>query len=165
MSTSSTTTSLQHLKSLLPPKIIIFCFFILNCTRNKLHPLSCQFTSNITPRFPLHASQPTLNYTTLLHYSHIPNTHKKIETSNTRLVHRRPNIRSHSVLLIRTFLSRMSKDGNKERHFLFWRRRINWVKRKLRAAPPNLHRHVHFLRYLREELVFKKTNTWWSSIT
>ena len=123
---------------------------------NKLHPLSCQFTSNITPRFPLHASQPTLNYTTLLHYSHIPNTHKIIETSNTRVVHRRPNIRSHSVLLIRTFLSRMSKDGNKERHFLFWRRRINWVKRKLPAAPPNLHRHVHFLRYLREELVFKK---------
>ena len=49
---------------------------------NKLQPLSYQSTSNITPRLPLHSSQPTPKYTTLLHYSHIPNTHKK--TSRTR---------------------------------------------------------------------------------
>ena len=48
---------------------------------NKLQPLSYQSTSNITPRLPLHSSQPTPKYTTLLHYSHIPNTHKK--TSRT----------------------------------------------------------------------------------
>ena len=34
---TSSTTSLQHLTSLLPPKIIIFCYFILNSARNKFH--------------------------------------------------------------------------------------------------------------------------------
>ena len=34
---TSTPTSLQHLKSLLPPKITIFCYFMLNSTRNKFH--------------------------------------------------------------------------------------------------------------------------------
>ena len=43
---------------------------------NKLQPLSYQSTSNITPRLPLHSSQPTPKYTTLLHYSHNPNTQK-----------------------------------------------------------------------------------------
>ena len=37
--------------------------------------LSYQSTSNISPRLLLHTSQPTP--TTLLYYSHIPNTHKK----------------------------------------------------------------------------------------
>ena len=36
-----------------------------------------QSTSNITPRLPLYTSQPTLQYTTLLHYSNIPNTKVK----------------------------------------------------------------------------------------
>ena len=31
---TSTTTSQQQLKSLLPPKIVIFCYFVLNSTRN-----------------------------------------------------------------------------------------------------------------------------------
>ena len=61
---TSKTTSLQHLKSLLPPTIIAFCYFILNSTRNKFHwltNLSYQFTSNINLLLPLHASQPTPN--------------------------------------------------------------------------------------------------------
>ena len=37
-----------------------------------------------------------LKYTTPLHYSHIPNTHKKLYA---HVVYRRPNIRSHSVLM------------------------------------------------------------------
>ena len=52
---------------------------------NKLQPLSYQFMSNINPRPPLHASKP-LKYTKLLHYSNIPNTHKKL---HTRIVYRR----------------------------------------------------------------------------
>ena len=77
----STPISLQHLKSLLPPKITIFCYFNVKIHEKqilliiKLQPLSYQFTSNIT-RLPLHASQPTL-----LRYSHIPNAQKK--TSHT----------------------------------------------------------------------------------
>ena len=46
---------------------------------NKLQPLSYQFTSNITPHLPLHASQQTPKIcNAILHYSHIPITHKKI---------------------------------------------------------------------------------------
>ena len=80
---TSTTTSLQHLKSLLPPKIIIFYYFILSSTRNKIHwltntaiilPIQVQYNS--TP-FTSHISTNPLKYTTLLHYSHITNTHKK----------------------------------------------------------------------------------------
>ena len=43
---------------------------------NKPQPLSYQFTSSVTLRLPLqaHLNQP-LKYATLLHYSHIPNTH------------------------------------------------------------------------------------------
>ena len=52
---------------------------------NKLQPLSYQFMSNINPRPPPHASKP-LKYTKLLHYSNIPNTHKKL---HTRVVYRR----------------------------------------------------------------------------
>ena len=36
-----------------------------------------QSTSNITPRLPIYTSQRTLKYTTLLHYSNIPNTKVK----------------------------------------------------------------------------------------
>ena len=95
------TTSLQHLKSLLPSNTIIFCYFTSKfCEKpvsviNKLQPLSYQSTSNITPRLRLHSSQPPLKYTTLLDYSHILNTHKK---GHTRPAHRIPNIRSHSAL-------------------------------------------------------------------
>ena len=74
-----TTTSLQLLKSLLPPKIVILCYFILNSTRNKfnkLQPLSYQFTSHITPRLQFTRLNQSLKYATLLHYSHIRNTHK-----------------------------------------------------------------------------------------
>ena len=104
---TSTTTSLQHLKSFLPPKIIIIIIFVTLYSFyekqvsliNKLQPLSYQFTSSITPRLPLNASPPTpkIYNATALHYSHILNTHKKL---SVRVVHRRPNIRSHSVLLL-----------------------------------------------------------------
>ena len=89
ISTSSKTTSLQHLKSLLPRKIIIFCYFILNSARNKFHWLTnyIHYLTNSRP-IQLHAfhfthlNQP-LNYTALLHYSHTPNTHTKLQTSHT----------------------------------------------------------------------------------
>ena len=48
---------------------------------NKLQPLSYQFTSNITPRLQFKRLNQPLKYATLLHYSHIPNTHKT--TSHT----------------------------------------------------------------------------------
>ena len=62
---------------------------------NKLQPLSFQIhvQCNSTPSTS-HFSIIPLNFTTLLHCSHIPNTHKKL---HTRVVHRRPNVRSHSV--------------------------------------------------------------------
>ena len=93
--------NVQHLKSLLPLKIIIFCYFILNSNKFPwltitLQPLSYQFTSNMTPRLPLQASQPSpkIYNATAVHYSHVPS-HKK--TSNTPSTST-PNKRSHSVL-------------------------------------------------------------------
>ena len=78
------------------PKKIIFCYFVLNSTRtqfrwlpNYSHYLT-KSTSNITPLLPLHTSQPTpniYNATALLTHAWY-----------TCLVHRLPNIRSHSVL-------------------------------------------------------------------
>ena len=79
---------------------------------NKPEPLSYQFKSSITQRLPLHASKPTpkIYNATAVHYSHIANTHKKI--FHTRLVHRRPNIRSHSVLFkIQSTSFRLTYDG------------------------------------------------------
>ena len=72
-----TATSLQHLKSLLPSKFFFSLLHIVFYEKpvlliNKLKPLSYQSSSNLTPRLPLHTSQPTLKYT-LLHYSHFPN--------------------------------------------------------------------------------------------
>ena len=95
---TSTTTSLKHLLFLL----LHIKFYEKQISLiNKLQPLSYQFTSNITPRLPLHAhlNQPP-KYATLLQYSHIPNTRKKLHTP---LVHWRPNIRSHSVLSLSAF--------------------------------------------------------------
>ena len=71
-----TTTSLQHLKSLLPSKK----YFLLHgklyqkpvSLINKLQLLSYQSKSNITPRLPLHTSQPTpkiYNTTALLRHA------------------------------------------------------------------------------------------------
>ena len=99
---TSTTTSLQHLKSPLPPKNNYFLLLHLKFYEKqvsliyKLKPLSYQFTSNITPRLPLHASQPTppkrQRYcTTHKSLIHIKKLHKL-------LVHRRLNIRFHSAL-------------------------------------------------------------------
>ena len=96
-----TTTSLQHLKSLLSSKKYFLSLNIKFYQKpvslmNKLQPLPYQSKSNTTPRLPLHTSQPAPKiYKTLLHYSHIPNRHKKL---HARLVERRPNIFSHSVL-------------------------------------------------------------------
>ena len=53
-----TTTSLQHLKSLLPSKKVIFCYFISN-SDEQTTAISYQSTSNIIPWLPLHTSQPT----------------------------------------------------------------------------------------------------------
>ena len=96
---TSTTTSLLHLKSLLPPKIIIFWFLRIKFYEKQVHWLTNynHYLSNSPPHPFLftHLNQP-LKYSTLLQYSvHIPNTHKKI---HARVVHRRPNIHSHNVL-------------------------------------------------------------------
>ena len=73
-----TTTSVQHLKSLLPPKIIFFLLLHIKFYEkqvsliHKLQPLSYQFTSNITPRLSLFAFQLTpgmYNATALLTHS------------------------------------------------------------------------------------------------
>ena len=76
---------------------------------NKLEPSSYQFKSSITQRLPLHASKPTLlQWTTHTSLIYI----KKI--FYTRLVHRRPNIRSHSVLFkIQSTSFRLTYDGIK----------------------------------------------------
>ena len=79
----------------------MFSYFLLNSRRNRFHWLTnySHYLTNPRP-IQLHAShfihlnQP-LKDTTLLNYSHTPDTHKKLYT---RLVHRRPNIRSCSVL-------------------------------------------------------------------
>ena len=62
---TSTTTSLKHLKSLFPPQIIIFCCFILNSTPNNFHWLT-NYSHYITNSrlirlhaFYIHASHPT----------------------------------------------------------------------------------------------------------
>ena len=100
-----TTTSLQLLKSLLPPKIVILSYFILNSTRNKfnkLQPLSYQFMSHITPRLQFtRLNQP--QYATLLHYSHIPNTHKT--TSHT------PSTSTPKYTLLQRLVTRKSGTG------------------------------------------------------
>ena len=86
-----TTTSLQHLKSLLSSKKYFLSLNVKFYQKpvsliNKLQPLSYQSKSSTTPRLPLHTSQPAPKiYKTLLHYY-------------ARLVERRPNICSHSVL-------------------------------------------------------------------
>ena len=96
----TTTTTFQHIvtilslrnqphyntyscNSLLPPKLIIFCYFILNSTRNKFHWLVnySHYPTNSRPVYlhafhVMHLNQP-LKYTTLLHYSvnsHTPRT-------------------------------------------------------------------------------------------
>ena len=48
---TSTTTSLQRLTSLLVHKVIIFCYFILNSTRNKFHWLTnySHYLANLRP--------------------------------------------------------------------------------------------------------------------
>ena len=85
-----TTTSLQHLRSLLFSKKYFLSLNIKFYQKpvslmNKLQPLSYQSKSNTTPRLPLHTSQPAPKiYKTLLHYSHIPNTHKKTSRTLSR---------------------------------------------------------------------------------
>ena len=83
---TSTTTSLQHPKIttsqndyFLSPHIKFYEKQV--SLINKLLPLSYQFTSNITHAFHFTRLNQPLKYTTLLHYSHIPNTDKK----NSRL--------------------------------------------------------------------------------
>ena len=65
---------------------------------NKLQPLSYQSTSNITPLHFTHLNQPQniQRYCT----THISLIH--IKKLHVRLVQRRPNIRSHSVLFFNT---------------------------------------------------------------
>ena len=100
---TSTTTLLKHLKSLLPPTIIIFCCFTLNSTRNNFHWLTNYSHYIINSRLIwlhafhfTHLNQPLKiqRYCTTL--ISLLNTHEK--KLHTRVVHRRPNIRSHSVL-------------------------------------------------------------------
>ena len=62
---------------------------------HKLHPLSYQSTSNITPRLLLTTSQLTPQISIPLHYPHFPHTHNKLHIC---VVQPSPNIRSHSVL-------------------------------------------------------------------
>ena len=62
---------------------------------HKLHPLSYQSTSNITPRLLLITSQLTPQISIPLHYPHFPHTHNKLHIC---VVQPSPNTRSHSVL-------------------------------------------------------------------
>ena len=96
-----TTTSVQHLKSLLPPKIIFFLLLHINLretsftdsqTTTIILPIHVQY--NTTP-FPFRVSTNPWNvqrycttHTSLIH----------IKKCHTRVEHRRPNICPHSIL-------------------------------------------------------------------
>ena len=75
-------------KTTFTSQIIICCYFTLNSLINKLQPLSYQFMSNVTPRLPLHASQPTpkIYNATTLHTSliHIKKTSLTRSTSTPK---------------------------------------------------------------------------------
>ena len=91
-----TTTLLQHLKPNLPKKTFLL-LHIKYSTRNQFHWLT-NYSHYLTNPRPMYYLNQPLRYKALLtHYSHIRNTHKTLRTC---LVLRRPNARSHSVLLI-----------------------------------------------------------------